>query len=71
VDNGRSRKCLSATSRIATCALTKSVPGWRVRCHLYWYNLWVGCFWDRRKQILYFCPLPMVCIEINLGEVGS
>lgn len=24
-----------------------------------WYDLWVGCYWDRRHRDLYVLPIPM------------
>jgi len=30
-----------------------------------WYDFWVGLFWDKKKRILYICPLPMVVIKIQ------
>jgi len=35
-----------------------------IKCGLYWYDFWVGAYWDRRKRILYVCPFPMLCIEL-------
>lgn len=25
-----------------------------------WYDIWVGLFIDRKKNIWYFCPLPTI-----------
>jgi hypothetical protein len=33
-----------------------------------WYDLWVGAFWDRKRKILYICPLPMLLIEIQFTD---
>ena len=31
-----------------------------------WFDFWVGIFYDKKKNILYVCPLPMVVIEVRL-----
>lgn len=30
-----------------------------------WYDFWVGWFYDRKKGVLYICPLPMCVIKIE------
>ena len=40
-----------------------------------WYDLWVGAYWDRKKTILYVCPLPMLLVWVartceQCGEPG-
>jgi hypothetical protein len=30
-----------------------------------WYDLWVGCFWDRQKRWLYIFPVPMFGVIIK------
>ena len=37
-----------------------------VELHLCWFDFWVGWFWDRRKRILWVCPLPMLAVRIQL-----
>lgn len=31
-----------------------------------WYDLWIGFFYDKNKNWIYFLPLPMVGIIIKL-----
>jgi hypothetical protein len=38
----------------------------RVRLKFYWYDLWVGFYWDRRSHTMYFCPLPTLCLRVEL-----
>lgn len=30
-----------------------------------WYDFWIGAFYDRKKRILYTCPLPCCVIKIE------
>jgi len=31
-----------------------------------WYDLWIGLFYDKKKRIIYICPLPTILIIIEL-----
>jgi len=33
-----------------------------------WFDLWIGAYWDRKKKVLYICPLPTLVIKIG-GQV--
>jgi len=37
----------------------------RVSLKFKWFDFWVGFFWDQRKRVLYFCPLPCVVFVIE------
>ncbi len=32
-----------------------------------WYDFWVGAYWDRQERVLYVCPLPTLCISVDLA----
>ena len=36
----------------------------RIRLIFRWYDFWVGFFWDRTKEVLYFFPIPTLGIMI-------
>jgi hypothetical protein len=38
---------------------------WRAR--FAWYDLWIGVFIDRRKRVVYVCPLPTLLLEWRWG----
>jgi hypothetical protein len=33
-----------------------------------WYDFWVGFFYDKRKKILYFFPIPMLGIMFTFPD---
>lgn len=37
------------------------------RGDLAWFDLWCGVFVDRKKRIVYICPLPCFLIMIELA----
>jgi hypothetical protein len=34
-----------------------------------WFDFWVGFYYDRRKDILYFCPLPTVVLAFSFRDI--
>ena len=39
----------------------------KVRVFWAWFDFWVGFYYDRKKRILYFCPLPTVVFAFERG----
>lgn len=31
-----------------------------------WFDFWIGIFYDKNNKIIYFCPIPTICIKINI-----
>jgi len=31
-----------------------------------WFDFWVGFYYDRRKSILYVCPVPTIVLAFSL-----
>lgn len=41
----------------------------KISLYFRWYDLWVGCFYDTKKRVIYIQPLlPCFGIKIELGE---
>ena len=40
--------------------------GVNIRLFFAWYDFWVGFYYDQKRKILYFCPLPMLVIAVSL-----
>ena len=40
----------------------------KVRIIFEWFDFWAGLYYDQKKNILYFFPIPMLGIAINFGQ---
>ena len=38
----------------------------KTKVFLAWFDFWVGFYYDRKKSILYVCPLPTVVLAFSL-----
>ena len=41
----------------------------RIKLIVAWYDAWIGLFYDRKKRLLYWFPIPFfgLCIELPGG----
>jgi len=34
-----------------------------------WFDFWIGFYFDRKKRILYICPLPTIVLAISFSNI--
>ncbi len=44
--------------------------GWAMKVSFFfaWFDLWIGAYYDQKKRIWYFCPLPCCVIKLELNR---
>ena len=42
-----------------------------ITCFFAWYDFWVGLFWDQKKRVLYFLPIPCFGFKIEFFPLGD
>lgn len=43
----------------------------RIRPLFAWYDIWVGCYWDRAARRLYVLPLPCLGFVVQFEQESS
>jgi hypothetical protein len=36
----------------------------RWKIHWMWFDFWMGLYYDKRKEVIWFCPFPMLALRI-------
>ncbi len=37
----------------------------KIRMFFAWFDFWVGAYYDRKKKVLYICPLPCIVFSFS------
>lgn len=40
----------------------------KIRPLFAWYDLWVGCYWDRANRRLFVLPVPMLGFVVEVAD---
>jgi len=33
-----------------------------------WFDFWIGIYFDIKNKVIYFCPIPMIGLKIQLKK---